>query len=242
LTVTGAAATLGRMTTFWIVPGNGDAGWEHGLPPSVTPAAWPRHKGNGLPLVHGFTIRVPEEYRVRGSDCAAFSYFHPGQSESYAPKPALRDRIQAVVAGGALEGPESDDPFFQALFEHVKTAQPNTQYFTDLLSHTHAIVWHTEAELERPRCARPEQKLPAGHEPKTMHLDEPVLAERGLSRAEQEPGRPFIQLGPPLHWVQSEVDGFGEKVLEIEDDVGRANYGGGNCQVDLANGLLDWAC
>jgi hypothetical protein len=234
---------MGRMKTRWIVRGDGSAGWENGLPPSISAATWPRHKTNGLPLVHGFTLRVvPEEFRVRGHDRVGLSYFHPGESESYAPKAPLSGRIKAIMEGGALEGTEGDDPFFRALVDHVRAPHPNTQLFTDLLGHTHAIVWHTEAEVKGPRCPRPSEKLPQGHEPKTMHLHEPVKEECGLAFADNEPSRPFIQLGGPLHWVQAEVDGFGEIVMEIEDDVGRANYGSGNCQIDLEHGLLDWAC
>ncbi len=230
------------MNTRWIVRGDGSAGWEHGLPPGIEPAQWPRHATNGLPLVHGFTIRVPEDLRVRGNDRVALSYFHPGESESYGPRPPLGGRIRAIMEGGPLEAAEGDDPFFRALVDHVRADKARTQLFTDLLGHTHAIIWHTEAELNGTRCPRPSEKLPDGHEPQTMHLHEPVRDEAGLAFSDGEPKRTLIQLGGPLHWVQAEVEGFGEKVMEIEDDVGRANYGSGNCQIDLENGLLDWAC
>ena len=75
-----------------------------------------------------------------------------------------------------------------------------------------------------------------------MRLEAGVADEVPLVFAKEAPATPHIQLGNPLHWVQSEVDGFGECVMEIEDGVGNANYGCGNCQIDLANGLLDWAC
>ncbi len=229
--------------TEWIVAGGaGDAGCEHGLPPGVTEVTWPRHRRNGMPLVHGFTVRVPAAYRARGADNVALSYFHPGDSESFYPKPALRTRIEALSDGAPLEGDERDSAFFRAIAEHAKAAQPNTQRFTDLLGHTHAIVWHTEATLAGPRCPRPSEELPQGIVGKAMFLDEPVRDASPLSFATTEPERPYIQFGTPLHWVQAEVDGFGEMVLEIEDGVGGANYGSGNCQIDLENGLLDWAC
>lgn len=228
------------MTQYIVRGGSGDAGWEHGLPPALTPAAWPRHRSNGLPLVHGFTIRLPEEFRAQGDDRVAISYFHPGESESYGATPALQDRISKIMTG-ELAPSSSDTPFWHALAEHVKTPQPNTQYLKDLLEHTHAIVWLTEAELAGPRCPRPEQELPDGVDPRTMHLQKPVPDEEKLSYSADEDER-VIQLGQPLNWVQAEVDGFGECVMEIEDDVGRANYGTGNCQIDLENSLLDWAC
>ncbi|MBX3232762.1 MAG: hypothetical protein KIT84_43575 [Labilithrix sp.] len=231
------------MTTYWIVPGDaGDAGWEHGLPPSVSAAAWPRHTYNGMPLVHGFTLRLPPEYRVRGAERVGLSYFHPGDSESYSVKEPLGERVRAVLGAAPLERAENDDPFFRALAQYARHRPDNVQWFEDILGHTHAIVWHTEAELNGPPGERPSEPLPQGLEPKTMLLDADVPPPKKLTFAPAEPESPHIQLGHPLHWIQAEVDGFGDIVMEMEDGVGRANYGSGNCQVDLANGLLDWAC
>lgn len=233
------------MTT-WIVTKETEkrAGWEYGLPPGIKPEQWPRHATSGLPLIHGFTIHVPEEFRAKGSERVGLSYFHPGDSESY---PGKSERVSAVLDGAALEGDEKKDPFFVALAKYAAAEHPATDYFEDILDHTHAIVWHTEAELHGARCPRPAEKPPAGVDPKATHLDDPVSDETPLYFSDAAPERVFIQLGAPLHPVQAsaeelEEQGFGECVLEIETDVGGANYGDGNCQIDLENGLLDWAC
>lgn len=230
------------MKTHWIVSGGGDAGWQHGLPPAIDESEWPRHARSGLPLVHGFTIRVPEDYRARGADEVALSYFHPGDTESYPPRPAEAERVKAIFAGAALTDAEAAQPFFTDLVKHVAARKDRTQLFTDLLQHTHAIVWLTEAELGAARCARP-ASLPEGSLGKAMALDRPVqdATPLGFAASEPESGK-LIQLGGPLHWVQSEIEEFGDVVMEIEDGVGNANYGTGNCQIDLAQSLLDWAC
>jgi hypothetical protein len=228
--------------SHWIVSGGGSAGWEYGLPPGLTAETWPRHRSNGLPLVHGFTVRVPERYRVRGADLVALSYLHPGESESYPVNERLKTRIQAILRGEAPSRIEADQPFFRALAAHARAQQPHTQWFTDLLQQTHAIVWHTEAELGGPRCPRPTDPLPAGLDPETMHLDEPVESAQPLMFVERAPEYLTIQFGPPLHWIQAEAEGFGELTLQINDGVGHANYGSGNCQIDLEHTLLDWAC
>jgi hypothetical protein len=239
-----------RASTFWIVPGDDPAraaGWEHGLPPGIAEDQWPRSRASGLPLVHGFTIRVPAPHRARGADRVALSYFHPGDSESYPSEGEVTARVAAVLGGAALAQGEEGHPFWRALAAHAASRHPAVVRYRDILDHDHAIVWHTEADLAGPRCARPETPLPEGIDGAAMHLEDPVLEARPLRLAEAAPERIHIQLGRPLHPVQSTEEelyaqGFGEQVLEIETEVGGANYGDGNCQIDLANDLLDWAC
>ena len=239
------------QVTIWIDRREGEAfptaGWEYGLPPGISPAQWPRSRASGLPLMHGFTIQVPPRFRAKGADRVALSYFHPGDSESFPSEEAATARVGAILAGGALDDGEKGHPFWEALREHALSSHPATVYHTDILEHDHAIVWHTEAELRGPRCPRPETPLPEGIDGEAMHLDEPVGAEHPLCFLPREPQRVFIQLGWPLHPVQADPDeleenGFGAMVMEIETDVGGVNYGDGNCQIDLENGLLDWAC
>jgi hypothetical protein len=238
------------MKTVWIVPadkpGAGDAGWEHGLPPAIAPHQWPRHRESGLPLVHAFTVRVPEPFRARGAERVALSYFHPGDAESY-PSSGGGGRAAEILDGAALTPAEKNEPFWGALAAHAAAEHAAIVYYRDILEHDHAIVWHTEAELAAPRCPRPEAPLPGGVDGRAAHLDQPVAAEQPLRFSAEEPARVFIQLGGPLHPVQASEEelrdqGFGDCVLEIETDVGGANYGDGNCQIDLENDLLDWAC
>ena len=51
--------------------GEGDPrgdGWVFGLPPGIAQSQWPLDPNNGYPLNHGFTLRLPEDYRVHGPD------------------------------------------------------------------------------------------------------------------------------------------------------------------------------
>ncbi|MEQ1649403.1 MAG: hypothetical protein ABL898_12515 [Hyphomicrobiaceae bacterium] len=50
-------------------------GWVFGLPPGITHEQWPLDPISGYPLMHGFTIRLPEDYRVHGPDIVALSFF-----------------------------------------------------------------------------------------------------------------------------------------------------------------------
>lgn len=233
------------MNTRWLVRDpSGVDGWEHGLPPGIGPAQWPRHRASGLPLVHGFTLRLPPEYQARG---AGLSYFHPGDAESFPPDDEPAARVAEILAGAAPSRNEVGQPFWEALAAHARRRDPAAMRFTDILEHDHAILWHTAEQLDAPRCPRPETPLPEGIDGEAMRLGEPVLDAVPLRLVETEPEQRLIQLGWPLHPVQLAVRdlremGFGERVLEIETDVGGANYGDGNCQIDLDSGLLDWAC
>lgn len=226
----------------------GDMGWESGSPPAISAAQWPRHRRSGLPLMHGFTIRLPEAYRTKGPERVAVSYFHPGDSESY-PLGDVQPRIADVLAGGALEGDEEAHPFWCALEAYAQSVHPARVLYDDVLDHTHALIWHTESELSAKRCPMPITELPVGSSREAMHFDDFVDADEAGEPLGivAESTRGFITLGWPPAPVQSDPEdltdiGFSESVLEIETDVGGVNYGDGNCQICLENDLLDWAC
>ncbi|MET0173340.1 MAG: hypothetical protein ABW206_13155, partial [Agrobacterium vaccinii] len=46
-----------------------------GLPPGITREQWPLDPNNGYPLMHGFTLLLPENYRVHGPENVALSFF-----------------------------------------------------------------------------------------------------------------------------------------------------------------------
>ena len=46
-------------------------GWCFGLPPGITPEQWPLDPNNGFPLNHGFTLLLPEDYRIYGPEIVA---------------------------------------------------------------------------------------------------------------------------------------------------------------------------
>ena len=52
-----------------------DQGWVYGLPPGISSEQWPLDPVTGFPLMHGFTLLLPEDYRVHGADIVALSFF-----------------------------------------------------------------------------------------------------------------------------------------------------------------------
>lgn len=59
--------------------GEANHGWCFGLPPGIRPEQWPLDPDTGYPLMHGFTLLLPEDYRVHGPEIVALSFFsRPG--------------------------------------------------------------------------------------------------------------------------------------------------------------------
>ncbi|MGC2917631.1 hypothetical protein ACPTJ9_32360, partial [Pseudomonas aeruginosa] len=50
-------------------------GWCVGLPPCIRPEQWQLDPDTGYPLMHGFTLVLPEDYRVHGPEFVALRIF-----------------------------------------------------------------------------------------------------------------------------------------------------------------------
>lgn len=225
--------------------GDGEAvGWEYGTPPGLSAAEWPRHEKTGMPLAHGFTVRLPAAYRdycVKGPQFVALSFFHPADTEACYGE---NERAEAVMAGAPLEDEEQSDPYFLALVAHLEARESPSadrliQTLTDMLGHTHALVWHTEASAAAPHCERPGEEPPDGIDPEAF-----VEANEPASPLFVTTGRCRIQFGRPLHPMQSHgaLNEMGLYVLELRTGAGGVNFGDGTGQIDLETGVLDWAC
>lgn len=222
--------------------GEGEAiGWQYGTPPGLSADEWPRHGQTGMPLAHGFTVRVPAAYRVQGPEFVALSFFHPADSEACYGE---NERVAAVLAGAPLAEDEQDDPYFLALARHLATRESPSadrfiQTFNDMLGHTHALVWHTEASAAAPHCERPGEQPPDGIDPEAF-----VEADEPASPLFATTGRSDIQFGRPLHPMQSHgtLNEMGLFVLELSTGAGGVNFGDGTGQIDLGAGTIDWAC
>jgi hypothetical protein len=82
-------------------------GWVFGLPPGIAPAQWPLDPNNGFPLMHGFTLRLPQDYRVHGPDIVALSFLatapdHDAAGRSRSPAPAKPWKQRATPIHGCI--------------------------------------------------------------------------------------------------------------------------------------------
>lgn len=52
----------------WPEPTTAARGWMGTDGPAIDPRTWPRGPLTGLPMFHGITLRLPEEYQRRGPE------------------------------------------------------------------------------------------------------------------------------------------------------------------------------
>jgi len=73
-----------------------DHGWVYGLPPGIESEQWPLDSVTGFPLMHGFTLLLPDDYRVHAEDIVAVSFFAtaPDHNDGGAPDdPEIREAV-----------------------------------------------------------------------------------------------------------------------------------------------------
>ncbi len=128
-------------------------GWVFGLPPGITPEQWPLDPLTGYPLMHGFTLELPEDYRIHGPGVVALSFFATAAEQVEGPvtrQPALAAAILGQEAGGA------DDPSLAPFRKRAASAHPRLHRMTDVLDYAYAVILLTEAEFRSPWCPPPE--------------------------------------------------------------------------------------
>ena len=105
-----------------------------GLPPGITPEQWPLDPNNGYPLMHGFTLLLPEDYRVHGPEIVALSFF--------ATAPDHNHGMPFEIAGS------------RAKVEAMRT-HPRLYRSRDILECDHAAILLTQAEFDGALCRPP---------------------------------------------------------------------------------------
>jgi hypothetical protein len=128
-------------------------GWVFGLPPGITSAQWPLDPISGYPLVHGFTLRLPEDYRVHGPDIVALSFFATAYDQNDGGA-RVREDLQAAVLGAPVGASESSD--LKPFRDHAAMAHPRLHRMSDILDYAYAVILLTEAEFNGPLCMPPQ--------------------------------------------------------------------------------------
>ncbi|MBR1092465.1 hypothetical protein JQ621_33900 [Bradyrhizobium manausense] len=127
-----------------------DHGWVFGLPPGISSEEWPLDPVTGYPLMHGFTLLLPEDYRVHGEDIVAVSFF--------ATAPDHND-------GGA-----SDDPEIREAVA-ARPAHPRLARMTDILDYEYAALLLTKAEYDGAFATPPAPlALATAERPRWLHV------------------------------------------------------------------------
>jgi hypothetical protein len=126
-----------------------DHGWCFGLPPGISPQQWPLDPANGYPLMHVFTLLLPEDYRVHGPEIVALSLFATAPDHNDGG-PCCVDGIAELVEAASPERPSDPDlvPFWQArLKQHKRLFR-----MKDILDCSYAVILLTQQEFNGPPC------------------------------------------------------------------------------------------
>src|ERR1700742_4737053 len=132
-------------------PGPQSHGWCFGLPPGISPAQWLLDPLTGYPLVHGFTLRLPLDYRCHGPDIAGLSFFACWSGHSDGGTTA-DEEIQSVMTSDAAP----TDARYLPLWTSVQNSHPRLSRMTDVLDDNFAVILLTEDELNGPLCRPPD--------------------------------------------------------------------------------------
>lgn len=134
-------------------PGRGGDGWCFGLPPGIAPEQWPLDPMTGHPLLHGFTLKLPEAYRVHGPEIVALSFFAtPAEGNDGGRTPWNAEGAAIIETPGATP---PADPALHALWSHAVARHPRLHRMRDILDYGYAIVLLDAAEYAAPCCRPP---------------------------------------------------------------------------------------
>jgi hypothetical protein len=124
-------------------------GWCFGLPPGIRQEQRPLDPNTGYPLMHGFTLLLPEDYRVHGPDRVALSFFalaidHFEESNA---------SLQAFFASPGGQAP--NDPELLPFWHAIQAEHPHLHRMEDILGGSYAVILLTQQEFDGPLCEPP---------------------------------------------------------------------------------------
>ena len=148
------------------------AGWCFGLPAGISPEQWPLDPRSGYPLQHGFTLRLPDAFKVHGPDIVAISFFGSAPEHVNEALHGTPDELFEIIQSPDTPAPE--DPQFSAFWEHSRNAHPLLNRVEAYGGGDFAIIPLTEAEFTGPACAVPSIAqspiLPEANKPTWMSI------------------------------------------------------------------------
>lgn len=119
-------------------------GWIFGLPPGITTAQWPLDPNNGYPLQHGFTMRLPADYRVHGDGIVGLSFFSTAFDHNDGA-PMVAPAVRALF--DVQDDARPEDPDLFAFWTARQNSHPRLYRMRDILDLEYAVILLTETEL-----------------------------------------------------------------------------------------------
>ena len=122
-------------------------GWCFGLPPGIQPEEWPLDPANGWPLMHGFTLLLPEDYRPHGPEIVAISFFGPAPDHNDGG-PMANPAVETALAQTTAPA----DPALRAVWNAFQHRHPRLHRMKDILDCSYAVILLTQQEFDGPFC------------------------------------------------------------------------------------------
>ena len=129
------------------------SGWVFGVPPGLAAHEWPLDPGTGYPLMHGFTLRLPEDHRVHGPEIVALSFFATAPDHNDGG-PAGGFDLPKLLADHPSDAPS--DPALAAVWKHAQVEHPRLHRLEDILGCHYAVILLTQDEYDGELCPVPE--------------------------------------------------------------------------------------
>lgn len=184
--------------------GPGDArgdGWVFGLPPGISTAQWPLDPNNGYPLNHGFTIRLPEDYRIHGPDIVALSFFAVAFDHNDG-MPLTAPAVRAFFDEVDPERPS--DPSLLPFWEAQQSEHPRLHRMRDVLDLEYAVILLTEEEFAGPLAQPPR----FDGNPHLAEVPAPAWLSRGAGAAFWEGSYSPGSLPPEEYFIYKQLGGI----------------------------------
>ena len=181
-------------------PGPDSHGWCFGLPPGILPQQWPLDPQTGYPLVHAFTLRLPDDHRCHGPEIAGVSLFACCSEHSDGGTSPDEAILEAMIG----EAPPRDARY-RPFWDARSAAHPRLYRMADILGDSFAAILLTEDELNGPLCAVPETRAAQG----LSSHNKPGWLARGSGRDffDSHVGASSVKAN---HWVYKTLGGIPE--------------------------------
>lgn len=240
-------------------PQRKEDGWVGYMGPNISWKNWPRSRVTKLPMVHVITLRLPEEYNVKGEKYVGISFFQ-GDTVN-----ADKHEISPLF----FQRSEMDKDYLKY------KPHPEYQELTTQIDDHFGVIWLTEEEFSpkepAPNLIKPNdlngdneyephawsyinssETIPAYAKAWLVEREDPNVGKypneenqngyiSDLPEEQIEEFSMYSHLGGTLLPVQGLIHGLSPFCLEIESLPGM-NIGDGNLQFDLLTNKTDWAC
>ena len=175
---------------------NGGDGWAFGRPAGIETYQWPRSRVNGLPMAHLFTIRIPEEYKVKKK----FDYISVFQSDDHVAVEieGVREVIERVKLLRTQKG-----AFWDGLIKYARNKHKGEIYSEDLLEAGWCLVYLTKEEFNKGTCELPDEE------------EKPNNFEQDVINLEEKPANPEHE----IEVLKDDIQQLRRRIVALEDDM-----------------------